>query len=153
MRATDAPPAGLASVVVPCFDRLEYTRQCVAALARHTRPPWELVAVDNGSTDGTAAYLAGVVDAGAFPVVVVTNPENRGFPAAYNQGLKAARVAPQGTVIIPEPPRIPEFASAGAHGVWERPMAATGSGHSAVRASSTDGPSGPPPSPGSGHAT
>ncbi len=91
MRATDAPPAGLASVVVPCFDQLEYTRQCVAALARHTRAPWELVAVDNGSTDGTAAYLAGVADAGAFPVVVVTNRENRGFPAACNQGLKAAR--------------------------------------------------------------
>lgn len=91
MSATDAPPAGLASVVVPCFDQLGYTRHCVAALARHTRRPWELVAVDNGSTDGTAAYLAGVADAGAFPVVVVTNPENRGFPAACNQGLKAAR--------------------------------------------------------------
>ncbi len=91
MRATASPPAGLASVVVPCFNQLEYTRHCVAALARHTRHPWELVAVDNGSTDGTAAYLAGVADAGAFPVVVVTNPENRGFPAACNQGLRAAR--------------------------------------------------------------
>jgi len=80
-------------VIVPCFNQLEYTRHCVAALARHTRPPWELVAVDNGSADGTAAYLAGVADAGAFPVVVVTNPENRGFPAACNQGLKAARGA------------------------------------------------------------
>ncbi len=80
-------------MIVPCFNQLEYTRHCVAALARHTRPPWELVAVDNGSADGTAAYLAGVADAGAFPVVVVTNPENRGFPAACNQGLKAARGA------------------------------------------------------------
>ncbi len=60
---------------------------CVAALARHTRAPWELIAVDNGSTDGTAAYLAGVRHAAPFRVEVVANLENRGFPAACNQGL------------------------------------------------------------------
>jgi GT2 family glycosyltransferase len=87
-----APAArGLASVIVPCFDQVGYTRQCVAALFRHTRRPWELVAVDNGSTDGTADYLAGVRDAAPVRVEVVTNPENRGFPAACNQGLAAAR--------------------------------------------------------------
>ena len=91
MRETGNPPAGLASVVVPCFNQLEFTRQCVAALARNTRSPWELIAVDNGSTDGTSAYLAGVADAAPFPVRVITNTENRGFPAACNQGLRAAR--------------------------------------------------------------
>jgi GT2 family glycosyltransferase len=85
------PPAGLASVVIPCFNQLPFTRHCVAALARYTRPPWELVAVDNGSTDGTAAYLQGVHDAAPFPVTVLTDPENRGFPAACNQGLRTAR--------------------------------------------------------------
>jgi GT2 family glycosyltransferase len=82
---------GLASVIVPCFNQLSFTRHCIAALARHTRAPWELVAVDNGSTDGTAAYLQGVHDAAPFPVTILTNPENRGFPAACNQGLRAAR--------------------------------------------------------------
>lgn len=87
------PPeaAGLASVVVPCCGQLEFTRHCVAALVRHTRRPWELIAVDNGSADGTADYLAGVQDAAPVPVTVLTNPENRGFPAACNQGLRAAR--------------------------------------------------------------
>jgi GT2 family glycosyltransferase len=91
---TDRRPAAggvLASVIVPCWNQLEYTRRCVAALARHTRAPWELIAVDNGSTDDTAAYLAGVADAASFRVEVVANPENRGFPAACNQGLRAAR--------------------------------------------------------------
>ena len=89
-----APPGGmpgLASVVVPCFNQLAFTRQCLAALARHTRGPWELVAVDDGSSDGTAAYLAGVRDVAPFPATVVTLPENRGFPAACNAGLRAAR--------------------------------------------------------------
>ena len=80
----------IASVVVPCFGQLEYTRRCIAALARHTPKSWQLVVVDNGSTDATAEYLRGVRDAAAFPVEVVANAENRGFPAACNQGLALA---------------------------------------------------------------
>ena len=57
----------------------------------HTRRPWELFVVDNGSTDGTPDYLAGVSDVADVPVTVVTNATNRGFPAAVNQGLRAAR--------------------------------------------------------------
>jgi len=81
----------LASVIVPCFDQLEFTRLCVPALFRQTRRPWELIVVDNGSADGTAQYLAGVRDAAPVRVEVITNPSNRGFPAACNQGLRAAR--------------------------------------------------------------
>ena len=38
-----------------------------------------------------AAYLSGVQDAAAVPVTVISNRENRGFPAAINQGLQQAR--------------------------------------------------------------
>ncbi len=82
---------GLASIIAPCWNQLEFTRQCIAALVRHTRRPWELIVVDNGSTDGTAFYLSGVQDAAAVPVIVISNKENRGFPAAINQGLQQAR--------------------------------------------------------------
>jgi GT2 family glycosyltransferase len=50
-----------------------------------------LIVIDNGSTDGTSAYLSGLRDAVPFPVTVITNAVNRGFPAACNQGLAAAR--------------------------------------------------------------
>ena len=43
------PPPGLASIVVTGRNQLEFTRQCLAALVRHTRSPWELIVVDNGS--------------------------------------------------------------------------------------------------------
>jgi Glycosyl transferase family 2 len=82
---------GLASVIVPCWNQLEFTRQCIVALRSYTRPPWELIVVDNGSTDGTGAYLSGVQDAAAVPVTVIANTTNRGFPAAINQGLQQAR--------------------------------------------------------------
>ena len=81
----------LASIIVPCFNQLEFTRHCLRALFRHTRPPWELIVIDNGSRDGTGAYLAGVQDASPVPVTVIANASNRGFPAAINQGLSVAR--------------------------------------------------------------
>lgn len=47
-----------------------------------------VVVVDNGSTDGTAAWLAGRT--GDPEVVAIHNPDNRGFPAAANQGIARA---------------------------------------------------------------
>ena len=41
--------------------------------------------VDNGSTDGTVDYLKSLAG-----VTVIENSENRGFPAAANQGIAAA---------------------------------------------------------------
>src|ERR1017187_2166932 len=82
---------GLASVIIPCWNQLEFTRKCIAALFRQTGPNWELIVVNNGSTDGTGNYLAGVQDASPVPVTLIANATNRGFPAAINQGLQYAR--------------------------------------------------------------
>jgi O-antigen biosynthesis protein len=43
---------------------------------RHTRRPWDLIVIDNESTDGTAIYLPGVHDAAAAPATVICNREN-----------------------------------------------------------------------------
>src|SRR5208337_2476024 len=81
----------LASIIIPCWNQLEFTRFCLPALVRHTRRPWELILIDNGSTDGTGIYLAGAQDVAPVRVTVVSNAQNLGFPAAVNQGLKVAR--------------------------------------------------------------
>src|SRR5262249_19697019 len=47
----------LASIIVLCCNECEATRACVESVCRHTRAPYELVLVDNGSTDGTPALL------------------------------------------------------------------------------------------------
>ncbi len=82
---------GLTSIIVPCWNQLEFTRHCLRALFQHTTPAWELIVVDNGSTDGTGDFLAGVQVGGRVPVTTIHNTRNRGFPAAINQGLRAAR--------------------------------------------------------------
>ena len=82
---------GLASVIIPCWNQLEFTRKCIAALFRQTRPNWELIVINNGSTDGTGDYLGGIQDVSLVPVTVIANATNRGFPTAINQGLQYAR--------------------------------------------------------------
>src|SRR5262249_673730 len=47
--------------------------------------PYELILIDNGSTDETDAYLRSLAGAKLVP-----NATNRGFPAAVNQGIAAA---------------------------------------------------------------
>src|SRR5262249_34400973 len=49
----EAPPAGdeLASLVILCCNEVGVTRLCLESVLRHTRPPYELVLVDNGSSD------------------------------------------------------------------------------------------------------
>jgi glycosyltransferase involved in cell wall biosynthesis len=81
----------LTSIIVPCWNQLEFTRICLDSLFERTGSHWELIVIDNGSTDGTAAYLANIRKKPPVPVTVITNQANRGFPAAINQGLQAAK--------------------------------------------------------------
>ncbi len=78
-----------ASIVIPVWNRAEYTIKCLEALAGSIADDftYEVVVVDNGSTDATAEFLASL----GGDVQVVTNPVNLGFAKACNQGAKAAR--------------------------------------------------------------
>lgn len=75
---------GLVSVVIPVWDLWHLTEACLRALRATADRPLEIIVVDNGSTDGTAA---GLVD---HDVRVLRNATNRGFAAACNQGLAAS---------------------------------------------------------------
>jgi GT2 family glycosyltransferase len=69
--------------VVLTRDRWGLLEQCLRALERQTRPPDEVLVVDNASTDGTPALLAE-----RFPAARVrTLPENRGAAGGYHAGL------------------------------------------------------------------
>jgi len=77
------------SIVIPVFNRFDLTRRCIESILAHTPPgSFEIVVVDNGSTDGVTAYLRQQQDEGR--VRLVLNPENLGFARACNQGAHAA---------------------------------------------------------------
>ncbi|GAB4361718.1 MAG: hypothetical protein Kow00128_00770 [Deltaproteobacteria bacterium] len=77
------------SIIIPVYNQLSFTKRCLETLAENTgeEPPWEVVVVDDASTDGTASYLADLADR----IVVVRNPVNGGFSRACNTGARTAR--------------------------------------------------------------
>ncbi|MFO0730016.1 MAG: glycosyltransferase [Nitrospiraceae bacterium] len=76
------------SIIIPVWNKVELTQQCVTALAEVTdEVDYEVIIVDNGSTDGTPAFLGQL----SGDVHIIRNEENLGFSKACNQGAKAAR--------------------------------------------------------------
>jgi GT2 family glycosyltransferase/glycosyltransferase involved in cell wall biosynthesis len=81
----------LASIVVVTWNNLALTERCLASvLADGSWPRFEVIVVDNASSDGTPARLRDLAARDAR-IRLVCNDENRGFAAANNQGIAAAR--------------------------------------------------------------
>ena len=76
----------LVGVVIPAWNALTYTLECLESLRGLDYPAYRVILVDNGSTDSTAE----VVGRRYAEVTVMRNAENRGFARACNQGLAEA---------------------------------------------------------------
>jgi GT2 family glycosyltransferase len=79
-----------ASVVVVTRDNLAFLRLSLESVLACTDRPFELIVVDNGSSDGTPEYLAELAKRNRN-VHPVRNDSNRGFATACNQGAALAR--------------------------------------------------------------
>jgi GT2 family glycosyltransferase len=78
------------SIIIPVMDKLALTRACLASLdAAPCAASWELLVIDNGSTDGSGAWLADEERAGRL--TLLSPGENLGFAAACNAGADRAR--------------------------------------------------------------
>jgi GT2 family glycosyltransferase/Flp pilus assembly protein TadD len=84
----DSAKSFACSIIIPTWNKVDLTMQCLTALASNTgNVSFEVIIVDNGSTDGTQEYLSTV----GGDVQLVLNKENLGFAKACNQGARAAR--------------------------------------------------------------
>ncbi|HEV7271693.1 glycosyltransferase [Pseudoxanthomonas sp.] len=89
-RAMDAIEEPKVSVVVLCFNNLDFTRACLDSLDLYSDyPNLEVIAVDNASTDGTQDFLRQWEAEGANRRFI-GNATNLGFSAGNNVGLRAA---------------------------------------------------------------
>ncbi len=76
-----------ATIVIPCWNRAPWTLRCLQSIqATLADGTYEVVLVDNGSTDATS----NVTDNPSAGVTVVRNDTNRGFAVACNQGASVA---------------------------------------------------------------
>jgi cellulose synthase/poly-beta-1,6-N-acetylglucosamine synthase-like glycosyltransferase/peptidoglycan/xylan/chitin deacetylase (PgdA/CDA1 family) len=83
----DAGHTPFASVIVPAYDEAVGIERAVRSLAASDYPDFEVIVVDDGSTDGTAELVERL---GLERVRVIRQP-NGGKPAALNRGIAAAR--------------------------------------------------------------
>lgn len=67
------------------FNQINYTKLCLYSLKKYTKQPYELIIVDNGSSDGTTQYLKSIVSD-----KLIINKTNLGFSRGVNQGIKIA---------------------------------------------------------------
>jgi GT2 family glycosyltransferase len=74
-------------VIIPNWNGRQHLQTCLSALLRQTRPAGEIVLVDNGSTDGSCAFVAE-----NFPQIrILSCTENLGFAAATNLGIRSTQ--------------------------------------------------------------
>ena len=73
------------SIVIPVYNEADHLGACLGAIATQAQPPYEVIVVDNNSTDGTA------VIAQRFAFVKLLCEPRQGVVHARNRGFNAAR--------------------------------------------------------------
>lgn len=85
----------LFSVILPTRNRLEKLRRALSSVQQQSLKDFELIIVDDGSTDGTTDFLANEkvsADVTCLPrTIVIRNDTGQGAGAARNQAIRMAR--------------------------------------------------------------
>ncbi|MEJ2637886.1 MAG: glycosyltransferase [Calditrichia bacterium] len=81
----------LISIIIPVFNKIDLTIKCITQIYKHTpnKTDFELIIVDDGSTDRTSEYLSQNQQSHTN-LFVIRNPYSRGFAASCNMGASIA---------------------------------------------------------------
>ena len=71
------------SVIIPVFNQVHYTSQCVNDLYKTVDNKVEIIIIDNGSTDGTSKFLTECNN-----LKILKNSQNKGCAYSWNQGIR-----------------------------------------------------------------
>src|SRR5471032_1678624 len=73
------------SIITAIHNQLAVNKIFLGYLQRYTRLPYELIIIDNGSSDGSREFFE------AAGAKVIRNDGNYSYPYCQNQGIRAAR--------------------------------------------------------------
>lgn len=122
MSRADDTGTPLVSVVIPCFNQGQFLAEAIASVLGQTYQHYEILVVDDGSTDQTAKVAA---DSSRVRYLYQTN---RGLAAARNTGWRAS----QGAYLVfldADDRLLPQALEAGVRCLQAAPEAAFGAGH------------------------
>jgi O-antigen biosynthesis protein len=75
------------SIIIVNYNSRPYLKSCLASLLAWTKPPFEIIVVDNQSTDDSRYFLGHLRH---NTIKIIYAPSNQGFAKACNQGLEKA---------------------------------------------------------------
>ncbi|RAP33051.1 hypothetical protein DID77_03730 [Candidatus Marinamargulisbacteria bacterium SCGC AG-439-L15] len=79
----------LISIVLPTYNHLKFLPQAIESILTQTYPHFELIIINDGSTDGTDQFLKKLE--GFDERVQILHQENQGLPATLNRGFDLAK--------------------------------------------------------------
>ncbi|MFC4700147.1 glycosyltransferase family 2 protein [Glaciecola siphonariae] len=81
---------GLVSIIMPIYNRARFLAQAIDSICGQQYTNWELIIVDDGSSDDSLSLLADLVKDITQPIVILEQT-NQGPAAARNAGINAAK--------------------------------------------------------------
>ena len=75
------------SIVIPVHNQLDYTKKCLDSIRKYTNIPYEIIIVNDASTDQTNDYLKTQKD-----IIIKNNEYKKGYPASCNFGIRLSLI-------------------------------------------------------------
>lgn len=75
------------SVIIPCYNHAHFLREAIESVRKQTYPHYEIIVVDDGSTDETSIVAEGYAE------VHCVRQANQGLSAARNRGIRESQGA------------------------------------------------------------
>lgn len=85
---SEEPTIPKLSIIIPVYNVLDYVQEAVDSILQQSVQPWEVIIVDDGSTDGSGDLVETLY--GSHPLVKIIHTANGGLGEARNTGTRAA---------------------------------------------------------------
>lgn len=87
-RRRKGEPAAQITVIIPCYNQGDYLAEAVASVHRSTPEPFDIIVVNDGSTEPRTLQALQVLEGRGYHII---HQENGGLSVARNRGIAAAR--------------------------------------------------------------
>ena len=88
------------NIVIPVYNSIHLTQQCIESVLKNTEWPYRLTVVDDASDARTNEILQSYATKYQDKITLLTNRKNRGFAATVNRGIKEFELTTKYTVLL-----------------------------------------------------